>query len=509
MSKSITDFDTGEIKTETVALFQDLKDGWMPGIAYDTAWMASHSKMFPKSLDWILNNQKDDGSWGCEVEYYHDRLMSTLAAVIALSRSHKADKVRKPVEKGVNFLWKGLDEIKREKYDTIGFELLLPAFMEEAEKLHLNVPTLKEAYFEKIKEAKLNVILKELVYSGKTTLSFSAEFLGPNIDITKISTLQNPNGSVGNSPSATAYLLHHVLERKALAYLDKVYALNRDGSIMAVYPFEIFEKSWVIYHFITLDLPIEDHCIKHVVDLKRVWTKVGTGISKSSPLPDSDDTAIVFKVLSHFGENLSPKVFEEYEGEENFICFKYERDPSVSTNIHILDAIKAHIETHGKNNSHERWIEKILAFLKSKRINGQYWIDKWHVSPYYATCHAVVGLCHLDYSMAEKSIEWILNTQNPNGSWGYYQETLEETAYALWALLYWHENVEKLDESVFLRGIRYLTKNYASAKHPELWIAKGLYCPLNVVKSAVLSVLYKFHMMRASKEIPVSKIRGR
>lgn len=113
MSKSITDFDTGEIKTETVALFQNLKDGWMPGIAYDTAWMASHSKMFPKSLDWILNNQKDDGSWGCEVEYYHDRLMSTLAAVIALSRSHKADKVRKPVEKGVNFLWKGLDEIKR------------------------------------------------------------------------------------------------------------------------------------------------------------------------------------------------------------------------------------------------------------------------------------------------------------------------------------------------------------------------------------------------------------
>jgi len=506
MAKSTTGLlKASEIKAETTSLFQSLKDGWMPGIAYDTAWTASHSVMFPKSLEWILKNQKDDGSWGCEVRYYHDRLMSTLAAIIALSKSHKADKLRKPIEKGVEFLWKGLDKIKKEEYDTIGFELLLPALMEEAERLDLNVPTLKGEYFERIREAKLSVILKELVYSGRTTLSFSAEFLGPNIDITKIGNIQNPNGSVGNSPSATAYLLHHVLERRALSYLDKVYALNRDGSIMAVYPFEIFEKSWVMYHFITLGLPIEDHSIKHVSDLKRAWTKVGTGISKSSPLPDSDDTAVVFKVLNHFGEKLSPKVFEEYEGEKNFICFKYERDPSVSTNVHILDAIKSCIGT----NSYERWIEKILNFLKQKRIHGQYWIDKWHVSPYYATCHAIVALCHLDYSMAERAVEWILNTQNPDGSWGYYQETPEETAYALWVLLYWHENVEKLDEAVLLKGIRYLVKNFRFDQHPELWIAKGLYCPLNVVRSAVLSVLYKFHLMtKAPRKVLVSSVKG-
>lgn len=484
-----------DVRNEVTKLLRSLKNGWMPGISYDTAWIASHSLMFPKSLDWILSNQRDDGSWGCEAEYHHDRLISTLASIVTLSKSHKSDRFKRQIEKGEEYLWQTLNEVKKEEYSTIGFELLFPTLMEEAERLHLNAPHVGDEYFEKIRESKLSVILKDLIYSGKTTLSFSAEFLGQDLDVTRIESMQNPNGSVGNSPSATAYLLRNVLERKALAYLDKVSALNSDGSIMAVYPFEVFEKSWAIYHFITLGLPIEEYCSKHVSDLKQAWTKMGTGISRTSPVLDSDDTALAFRVLTHMGEKLSSEVFNNYEGERNFICFKYERDPSVSANIHILDAIK----NDPNCNNREHSIEKILEFLKSKRTSDGYWTDKWHVSPYYATGHAIIALSGLDDSIAGEAVEWIIDSQNSNGSWGVYRETIEETAYALWALLYYYENVEKIDEKIILNGIQYLSKNLNSEDYPELWIAKGLYCPLNVVKSAVLSVLYKSSLMKLAQ----------
>jgi hypothetical protein len=61
---------------------------------YDTAWVALIPAMdgsprpeFPKSVEWILNNQLEDGSWGIEVanySSYYDRVINSLACVVAL-----------------------------------------------------------------------------------------------------------------------------------------------------------------------------------------------------------------------------------------------------------------------------------------------------------------------------------------------------------------------------------------------------------------------------------------
>src|SRR5438128_606964 len=63
------------------------------GTAYDTAWLASVPDpsnptlpRFPSSLDWLICQQLSNGSWGGAIRYGHDRVISTLAALVAVSR---------------------------------------------------------------------------------------------------------------------------------------------------------------------------------------------------------------------------------------------------------------------------------------------------------------------------------------------------------------------------------------------------------------------------------------
>ena len=62
--------------------------------AYDIAMVAlvedvngSGAPQFPESLQWIIDNQLPDGSWGDACKFLsYDRLLCTLASVIALTR---------------------------------------------------------------------------------------------------------------------------------------------------------------------------------------------------------------------------------------------------------------------------------------------------------------------------------------------------------------------------------------------------------------------------------------
>lgn len=79
-----------DVLGESIRLLNSLDMGYMRGVAYDTAWVArikdaNGNPMFPQSLQWLLDHQRPDGSWGCEVGYKHDRIISTLAALLALN----------------------------------------------------------------------------------------------------------------------------------------------------------------------------------------------------------------------------------------------------------------------------------------------------------------------------------------------------------------------------------------------------------------------------------------
>lgn len=83
-----------EERVESIkSMLGSMNDGEISISAYDTAWVAlvedvhygSGFPQFPSSLHWIANNQLSDGSWGDrEIFSAHDRLLNTLACVIAL-----------------------------------------------------------------------------------------------------------------------------------------------------------------------------------------------------------------------------------------------------------------------------------------------------------------------------------------------------------------------------------------------------------------------------------------
>src|ERR1043165_7283766 len=63
--------------------------GEMDSVAYDTAWIARLAPHFPgngfeQALEWLRWHQHGDGCWGGALVHYHDRIISTLAAIIAL-----------------------------------------------------------------------------------------------------------------------------------------------------------------------------------------------------------------------------------------------------------------------------------------------------------------------------------------------------------------------------------------------------------------------------------------
>ena len=90
--------------------------------------------------------------------------------------------------------------------------------------------------------------------------------------------------------------------------------------------------------------------------------------------------------------------------------------------------------------------------------------------------------------LADDALYWILETQNHDGSWGYYVPTAEETAYCLQALVAWKRSGHPVPREALKRGAAWLVR-HMDQPYPPLWIGKCLYCPVLVVRSAILSAL--------------------
>jgi halimadienyl-diphosphate synthase len=172
-----------------------------------------------------------------------------------------------------------------------------------------------------------------------------------------------------------------------------------------------------------------------------------------------------------------------YEERTHFRCYALEADPSTSTNIHVLGALRqAGLDIQSSP------VQKILRFLSRTRTETGTWFDKWHTSPYYPTSHAIINCAGYADDLVIRAVRWILETQNADGSWGHSLPTAEETAYSLQALAVWRRNGHSTPDDALQRGASWLGR-HASPPYPSLWIGKCLYCPQVPVRSAILSAL--------------------
>ncbi len=486
------------VRQNSIQLLKEIGPGRMSNTAYDTAWVARLGEidktMSDAALDWICENQLPDGSWGAAMPvYYHDRLTCTLAAMIALGSRGRRLHDRRQVERGLEALermtsgaTKGL--MANPSGATVGFEMIVPTLLAEAEAMGI-VKNQSERILGRISRQRASKLayIKDQMISRHVTMAHSAEMAGP--DATRLlytNDLQEVNGSVANSPSATAYFAKQVSpgNEAALKYLKSVAI---DGGVPNVAPFEVFERVWVIWNFSLaqqMDEEVSELCQPHIEYLSKTWRAGrGVGFAADYTPTDGDDTAVTYELLARFGRAPDTDAIFTFENSDHFRCFQFESDPSVSANIHVLAALRY----AGLSLDHPA-VQKVIGFLKRVRIGETYWADKWHISPYYATAHAVIACTGYLDDLAKPAAEWLVNSQNLDGSWGFYMPTAEETAYCLQALAIWNRTGHVVPTNTMRNGQIWLSDHWNS-DYPALWIGKCLYTPDRVVRSTVLSAL--------------------
>lgn len=133
-----------------------------------------------------------------------------------------------------------------------------------------------------------------------------------------------------------------------MAYLHKW--MDPNGGMPNVAPFDVFEPAWTLWNLKLIpDLDAETIrlCTPHLDILQEQWDP-NTGMAHTSKYAprDGDDSALTFETLSLFGRTVDIQAVLGYEEEEYFRCFALEANPSISTNIHVLGALK---EKQGSN----------------------------------------------------------------------------------------------------------------------------------------------------------------
>jgi len=488
------------IQQEISTLLQSIGPGKMSSTAYDTAWVARlgdiDAELSNHALEWLCENQLPDGSWGAaQPFYYHDRVISTLAAMIALTRRGRRIQDKNQIEKGLLALEKitsGVDKgglAAHPNGATVGFEMIVPTLVAEAEKLGLIKQQGERVlgHLSQQRSAKLSLIQGKMI-NRNVTVAFSAEMAG--IDgqhMLDVDNLQEGNGSVGHSPSATAYFALYVKpgDPNALRYLQQ--AAAPDGGAPNLAPFDIYERAWVAWNLSLphkVDNTVLPHLKPHLNYLKDAWQPgMGVGFSQGYSIPDGDDTIITYDVLKRYGYEVDLESVLSFEDKEFFRCYDLEVGISPSMNIHALLTLRR----AGYERNHPT-IQKILHFLSNLHDAQDCWRDKWHLSPCYTTAHMAIACTDYLDGLAEKSIDWILSMQNDDGSWGFFMPTAEETAYCLQALCIWNQHTGKVPKHVLEQGASWLYKHSGPPYYP-LWIGKGLYSADFVVRSAILSAL--------------------
>jgi halimadienyl-diphosphate synthase len=467
----------GELGTRPVA-----------SMAYSTAQVAGLSTetgcpLFPRARRWLLEHRHADGSWGGAVPNAYDRLVSTMAAVLAL-RAEPGDHAASAVRSGLDYLRDNESAWRNEVGEPIGFEVVAPYLAGQLRTAYsISLGSLAE--LERLRADKLARMPAGVLTRQPTALLYSLEALDEVVPVSELAGFAAPNGSMANNPAATAALWTATAGRSTLAYLDEAAGGTGDGGLPEIHPINVFEPAWVLYLLGRADLlPVsaKPH-IERLVGLTGGRSEP-LGASAEFPAPDSDDTAMVANIAQANGYPAMPllEALLGFEHDDHFVGFAHERGTPVSANARVLEAFTPHPHRFPAQ------IGKARDFLLDTRIDGAWWSDKWHLSPYYATAQAAAGLAGVvGEDVLTGTWSWLLESQHDDGSWGAAGGLPEETAHAVLAIDALVPLFGPAPAGTYRRAHTYLRERIDLTDHAELWIGKGLYTPPTVVRAAVLA----------------------
>nr|XP_010918399.1 ent-copalyl diphosphate synthase 1, chloroplastic isoform X2 [Elaeis guineensis] len=359
-------------------------DGEISISAYDTAWVAlvkdlngSGGPQFPSSLQWIVENQLPDGSWGDSIFLAHDRIINTLGCVVAL----KSWNTRLDIcDRGISFLRDNMWRLAEEEAELmpIGFEIAFPSLLEIAKSLGLELPyddpALQDIYASR--NLKLKRIPKDVMHKLPTTLLHSLEGM-LDLDWEKLLALQCLDGSFLFSPASTAYALMQTSNERCLKYLQKIVE-RFNGGVPNVYPVDLFEHMWAVDRLERLGIsryfePEIKQCLDYVY---RYWTEEGICWARNSRVHDVDDTAMGFRLLRLHGYHMSTDVFRHFKKEDDFFCFAGQSNQAVTGMYNLNRA--SQVAFPGEKIL-EQAKDFSYKFLREKQASNQL-LDKWIIT---------------------------------------------------------------------------------------------------------------------------------
>ncbi|XP_076950310.1 ent-kaurene synthase 2, chloroplastic-like [Bidens hawaiensis] len=291
--------------------------------AYDTAWVAMvpspnapKSPCFPECVNWLVNNQLNDGSW-CLVNHHHnhpllkDSLSSTLACIVALKRWNVGED---QINKGLGFIESNFASVNdKSQQSPLGFDIIFPGMLEYAKTLNINLLSNQTDFSLMLHERELE--LKRCDSNEMDAyLAYISEGLASLYDWRTVKKYQMKNGSVLNSPSATAAAFINHKNAGCLNYLTSL--LDKFGNaVPAVYPFDLFIRLSMVD---TLErLGIARHFsveVKNVLDeTYRCWVEKDDQI-----FMDVVTCALAFRLLRINGYEVSSDPLAEITNEGAF-----------------------------------------------------------------------------------------------------------------------------------------------------------------------------------------------
>ncbi|XP_075086674.1 cis-abienol synthase, chloroplastic-like isoform X4 [Nicotiana tabacum] len=293
--------------------------------SYDTAWVAMvpsrysmNQPCFPQCLDWILENQREDGSWGLNPSHpllVKDSLSSTLASLLALRKWRIGDN---QVQRGLGFIeTHGWAVDNKDQISPLGFEIIFPCMINYAEKLNLDLPLDPNLVNMMLCERELTIerALKNEFEGNMANVEYFAEGLGELCHWKEMMLRQRHNGSLFDSPATTAAaLIYHQYDEKCFGYLNSILKLH-DNWVPTICPTKIHSNLFLVdaLQNLGVDRYFKTE-VKRVLDeIYRLWLEKNEGI-----FSDVAHCAMAFRLLRMNNYEVSSEELEGSVDQEHF-----------------------------------------------------------------------------------------------------------------------------------------------------------------------------------------------
>ncbi|WP_440899447.1 prenyltransferase, partial [Actinosynnema sp.] len=414
--------------------------GGLPASVYETArlvalapWLVGHAER----VDFLLRDQAPDGTWAGPGPF---ALVPTLSAVEALLAA-EAD--RGAVDRG-------LAAAERLLADVPGTGLpatLIPGMIVPALVLDVNARLGHDRL--RLPDGLSPDALVALRDDGwrNPVSAFYLEIVGPRA--VGSPHVRPVDGVVGCSAAATAAWLGPEppgQERaESVRFLERTQA-GLGGPVPGLTSMTWFERG--LLHSALIDSGVDP--AEAAPLLTGLPLDVGERGAPAAPgfAHDSETAAILLLAESDAtGSTPAPDSLWEYDRGTHFLTTVPVGAPSVITNARILRALRRRLAQNPPDAARcADAADRITDWLLAEQNADGHWTDRWHQSPLYATQACLQALAEpgraatsrtRDADVAEAraaALRLLLSTQRPDGSWGVWGGTVEETALALLAL---------------------------------------------------------------------------